>query len=52
MIKFSILIKSTEIFKEFIDECLMDIVLEVHRQEKIANTNCQICQTKYFFFLF
>ncbi|KAL6628011.1 hypothetical protein U3516DRAFT_658441 [Neocallimastix sp. 'constans'] len=46
MIKFSILIKSTEIFKEFIDECLMDIVLEVHRQEKIANTNCQICQTK------
>lgn len=37
---------SIEVFNEFIDECLMDIVLEVHRNEKLANTNCQICQTK------
>ncbi|ORX85930.1 hypothetical protein BCR32DRAFT_71316 [Anaeromyces robustus] len=37
---------SIQIFNDFIDECLMEIALEVHRTEKIANTNCQICQTR------
>ncbi|ORX44807.1 hypothetical protein BCR36DRAFT_585932 [Piromyces finnis] len=37
---------SLEIYEEFIDELLIDIVTEVHKTEKIANLECQICQTK------
>jgi hypothetical protein len=46
IIKLYIKKKAFSLLEDLVDECIYDVLFDVHRDIKQENSTCQICQTK------